>query len=89
MQLTKIRKIIIGLMLAFYLAVITCDKSYYFSYNSTYHSIVLEDDPYILLLDGIVEYHHNFQPGRFVKQPASFYSGLNMMKINDYRFSLN
>ncbi len=87
--MTKIRKIIIGLMLAFYLAVITCDKSYYFSSNSTYHSIVLNDDPYILLLDGIADYQLNFRPGRFVKQPASFYPGLNMMKINEYRFSLN
>ena len=76
-------------MLAFYLAVLTCDKSYYFSYNSTYHSIVLDYEPYLLFLDSIVDYPRSFQPGCFVKQPASFYPGLNMITINEYRFSLN
>jgi hypothetical protein len=87
--MTKIRKIVITFMLAFYLAVNTCDKSYYFSYNTSYHSIVLEDVPDIISSVRNTYFGSDFQPGRFVKQAANFYPGLNMVRINEYRFSLN
>ncbi len=87
--MTKIRKIVITFMLAFYLAVNTCDKSYYFSYNTTYHSITLDDYPENVLYDSMTHSDGDFQPGRFVKHPANFYPGLNMIRINEFRFSLN
>ena len=87
--MTKIRKIVITFMLAFYLAVNTCDKSIYFTYNTSYHSITLHDYPETLYSDMTTNQLIDLEPGRFVKHPANFYPGINMISMNEYRFSLN
>ena len=79
----------ITFILAFYLAVNSCEKSYYFSYSTTYHSITPDDYPENILLDTVTHCYNDFQPGKFVKYPANFYPGLNMITISGYRFSLN
>ena len=87
--MTKIRKIVIGLMLVVYMAINNCDRSFYFTYHTTFHSIVLDYDPNKFYYDDQDSNLQTITPGQFVTQAANFYPGINMISINEYRFSLN
>ena len=77
-------------MLAFYLAIYTCEGSIYYTYNTTYHTIILDDyNPDYLSGSDRSKSIAGSYPGQYVKHPAEFYPGLNMISINEYRFSLN
>lgn len=85
----RIRKFVIGVMLIIYMAINSCDRTNYYTYHIVYHTISLDYSPNKIYHNLQAESPFSFVPGHYVKHRARFFPGINMISMNDYRFSLN